>query len=109
MTEQEDLQEDPIRFIYNVTPSTKILQGKSSIPAAFHYTPLSKLKSTFLEYSPLTCSCEAVFNPYCPIDFNQKSIRCCICGNVTQLPPNYAQHIHPHKLPYEFIHTNTTL
>jgi hypothetical protein len=48
MAEQEDQQEDPIRFIYNVTPNTKILQGKSAIPAAFHYTPLSKLKSAFL-------------------------------------------------------------
>jgi hypothetical protein len=48
MAEQEDQQEDPIRFIYNVTPNTKILQGKSAIPAAFHYTPLSKLRSAFL-------------------------------------------------------------
>jgi len=42
-------------------------------------------------------------NPFCPIDFNQKTVRCCICGNVTSLPANYAQLIQPHKLPYEFM------
>jgi len=37
----EDIQiPNPLRFIYNKTPNTKILQGKSAIPPAFHYTPL---------------------------------------------------------------------
>ena len=37
----EDIQSpNPLRFIYNNTPNTKILQGKSAIPPAFHYAPL---------------------------------------------------------------------
>lgn len=99
---------DPIRFIYNTTPSTKILQGKSSIPAAFHYTPQEKMPVQVLEYAPLTCSCEAVLNPYCEINFAQKAAKCCICGAYTQFPANYAKEIQPNKLPYEFLPKNST-
>lgn len=99
---------EPVRFIYNVTPSSKILQGKSAIPAAFHYTPQEKLTCNLLEYAPLTCSCEAVFNAHCEINFTQKTVRCCFCGINSQLPANYAQHISPHKLPYEFMAQNST-
>ena len=100
---------DPVRFIYNVTPGTKILQGRSVIPAALHYTPRERMDIPRLEYLPMTCQCEAVFNSYCPINYNQKSVRCCICGNPTALPANYAQQINPQKLPYEFLPANTTL
>jgi protein transport protein SEC23 len=101
--------EDPIRFVYNTTPKTKILQGKSAIPSAFHYSPQEKIDVPLLEYCPLTCSCEAVYNPFCDLNFNQKTAKCCFCGNINQLPPNYAQHISPNKLPYEFMSKNTTL
>jgi hypothetical protein len=40
MAEEVVTNPDPVRFIYNATPNTKILQGKSAIPPAFHYTPL---------------------------------------------------------------------
>jgi hypothetical protein len=40
--------EDPIRFVYNVTPKTKILQGKSAIPSAFHYSPQEKIEVPLL-------------------------------------------------------------
>ena len=38
MAEEEEIIE-PVRFVYNCTPSSKVLQGKSAIPAALHYTP----------------------------------------------------------------------
>jgi hypothetical protein len=38
MSEDEEGVE-PVRFIYNMTPNSKILQAKSAIPAAFHYSP----------------------------------------------------------------------
>ena len=99
MAEEEEFIE-PVRFIYNCTPSSKVLQGKSAIPAALHYTPREKMNTNRLEYIPITCQCEAVFNYYCPINFNTKTIKCCICGNNSPLPANYAQHINPNKLPY---------
>jgi protein transport protein SEC23 len=49
-----------------------------------------------------------VFNPHCDINFNQKNVRCCFCGSVSPLPANYAQHISPNKLPYEFMAQNST-
>jgi protein transport protein SEC23 len=67
------------------------------------------MEAAQLEYIPITCQCEAVFNHYCPINFNTKTVRCCICGNTTTLPANYAQHIQPQKLPYEFMEANATL
>ncbi|CAM6001467.1 unnamed protein product [Sphagnum balticum] len=47
-------------------------------------------------------------NPFSHIDFNYKTVRCCFCGTVTALPPNYAQFIQPNKLPYELMPANTT-
>ena len=39
MSEAEMEYADPVRFVYNYTPGTKILQGKCAIPPALHYTP----------------------------------------------------------------------
>lgn len=99
---------DSTRFIYNVTPKSKIQLAKSAIHPAFHYTPLEFPNITQLEYNPLTCACEAVFNKFCPIDYNNKTIKCCICGTITGLPGNYAKQIQPGKLPYEFMPANST-
>ena len=44
MSEIEEYESDPVRFIYSSTPSTKILQGKCAIPPALHYTPREKMK-----------------------------------------------------------------
>ncbi len=99
---------DPIRFIWNVTPSSKLQQARSVIHPAFHYTPLANPNVARLEYNPLACSCEAVFNKYCPIDYNMKSIRCCFCQNIMPLPANYAKSISPKKLPYELMPENST-
>lgn len=98
-----------MRFIYNQTPSTRILQAKSSIPAALHYTPLEKMDLPRLEYVPITCQCEALFSHYSHINYNQKTVTCCFCRATTSLPANYAQKIHPNQLPYEFMEGNTTL
>ncbi len=92
---------EPVRFIYNSTPNTKILQGKSAILPAFHYTPFENNNLIPINYIPIHCNkCEAVMNHYCEINFNQKTVRCCICSTVSNLPANYAQVIQPNKLPY---------
>ncbi len=62
-----------------------------------------------MSYVPLHCQCEATMNPFCPINLNQKTVRCCICGSTVPLPPNYAQQIQPNKLPYEFMQQSTTI
>jgi hypothetical protein len=98
-----------MRFIYNTTPRTKIQLAKSYIHPAFHYTPLEYPNIAQIEYNPLTCGCEAVFSKFCPVDYNAKTIKCCICGIVTTMPPNYAKHIKPGQLPHELMPQNTTL
>lgn len=91
---------DSIRFIWNVTPSSKVQQARSIIHPAFHYTPLGSQAINKLEYTPLFCSCEAVLNKFCTIDFNLKTVRCCFCQSSTPLPQAYVQSISPKKLPY---------
>lgn len=91
---------DSIRFIWNVTPSSKVQQARSIIHPAFHYTPLGSQGINKLEYTPLFCSCEAVLNKFCSIDFNLKTVRCCFCQSSTPLPQAYVQSISPKKLPY---------
>lgn len=94
--------------MYNTAPRTKIQLAKSYIHPAFHYTPLEFPNIPQLDYNPLTCACESVFNKFCPIDFNTKSIKCCICGMISPLPANYSKHIQPGKLPYELMPSNST-
>jgi hypothetical protein len=108
-SEEENL--DSIHFIWDITPNSKVQQARSAIHPAFHYTPYSPLpraNDRSLEYTPLTCNCEAVFNKFCPVDFNLKSIRCCFCQAVSPLPPEYAKVISPQKLPYELMPANST-
>lgn len=105
--ERED-NPDSIRFIWNATPSSKLQQARSVIHPAFHYTPLANQAKSKLEYTPLFCSCEAVLNKFCTIDYNLKTVRCCFCQTVTPLPQAYVQFISPKKLPYEFMPENST-
>lgn len=100
MESGEDV-EDTIRFIWNTTASSKVEQARCSIHPAFHYTPLGGENTVSIEYQPLMCTCEAVLNRYCPIDFNLKTVRCCFCQSVIPLPSNYAKAISPKKLPFE--------
>lgn len=39
MAEEEIESVETVRFIYNSAPNSKVLQAKSAIPAALHYTP----------------------------------------------------------------------
>lgn len=102
MDSEPDILE-PIRFTWNATPNSKVQQARSMIHPAFHYTPLASQNVPKLDYNPLVCSCEAIFNQYCPIDYHMKTITCCFCGVRTSLPPNYAKIISPEKLPYELM------
>ena len=101
MDTEIDENPDSVRFIWNSTPSSKVQQARTIIHPAFHYTPLANTAVTRLEYAPLTCTCEAVFNKFSPIDFVRKTVECCFCNVVVPLPPNYAKVITPEKLPYE--------
>jgi len=93
--------QDTIRFVWNTTPSSKVQQARCSIHPAFHYTPLGGESIISMEYTPLICTCEAVLNKFCSIDYNLKSVRCCFCHAVIPLPANYAKAISPQKLPFE--------
>lgn len=78
-----------------------MLLGKSSIHPAVHYTPLEEDEVYSLTYNPLSCTCGAIMNGYCPIDYASKTIRCCLCNTSERMPANYAQNIKPDNLPFE--------
>ena len=65
---------DSVRFVWNTTPSSKVQQARSIIHPALHYSPLAASGVTRLEYAPLTCSCEAILNKFCSIDYNKKAV-----------------------------------
>ena len=48
---------EAIRFIWNITPSSKVQQARSIIHPAFHYTPMAFNSVPKLDYNPLLCSC----------------------------------------------------
>lgn len=96
--------EPDIKFVWNATPNSKVQQARSIIHPAFHYTPFSEQNITTVDYPPLLCSCEALLNKFCTIDFSRKTVKCCFCNATVNLPPNYAKNIEPDRLPYEFIY-----
>lgn len=71
-----------------------------AVPPAVHYSPLANLEIATLEYTPVTCKCEAMLNKFNPINFNLKTFTCVFCQTVQQLPPGYANQISPDRLPY---------
>ena len=103
--DQEGNEDNPdaIRFVWNSTPSSKVQQARSIIHPALHYAPLAANDLPRLEYVPLTCTCEAILNKFCPIDYNKKTVECCMCNATNPLPPQYAKVISPDKLPYELM------
>ena len=60
------------------------------VPLGCLVTPLNA-PACELPYEPLKCPvCAAVLNPYCPIDYRNKSWCCVLCNNRSPFPPHYA-------------------
>ena len=75
------------------------------------YTPLKEIIDLEpVNYPPVPCkTCQSILNPYCPIDFRQKTWSCSICATINHFPSHYASNINETALPYELMADYSTL
>ncbi|EAA21944.1 protein transport protein sec23 [Plasmodium yoelii yoelii] len=86
-----------IRFSWNLWPPTKNEASKIEIPLGCLYTVLKGSDENnvkLVEYEPLKCkTSNCILNPYCNIDFRNKTWTCPFSNIKNPFPPHYAQHI----------------
>lgn len=101
------------RLSFHCWPSSRIEATRSIAPFGALYTPLKKLPQQCappqaLPYDPIRCTCHAVLNPYCQVDFRSKLWVCPFCLQRNHFPPHYAENITETNLPAELIPQYTT-
>jgi protein transport protein SEC23 len=97
-----------VRLSFHCWPSSRLEATRCVAPFGALYTPLKKLPPscappTALPYDPIRCSCHAVLNPYCQVDFRSKLWVCPFCLQRNHFPPHYAEAISETNLPAELI------
>jgi len=101
------------RMPWNVWPSSRLDATRIVVPLGCLYTPLKDTDNlTLVEYDPVQCrnrDCNAILNPYCVIDFRNKTWMCPFCQQRNPFPPAYAEHITEQTLPAELIQTCSTI
>ena len=107
-------ERDGLRFSWNVWPSNRLEATRCVVPIGCLYTPLKQIAGlpAPLAYEPVRCSakaCQAVLNPFCPIDFRTKVWTCPFCQTRNQFPRAYAENIREDNLPAELYPQYTTL
>jgi len=94
------------RLSFHCWPSSRLEATRSVVPFGCLYTPLKKCSLSpdqALPYDPVRCSCHAVLNPYCQVDFRSKLWVCPFCLQRNHFPPHYADNITEQNLPAELI------
>ena len=102
------------RFSFHVWPSSRLEATRCIAPFGVLYTPLKNVSQSgsappqALPYEPIRCSCHAVLNPYCQVDYRSKLWVCPFCLQRNHFPPHYADNITESNLPAELIPQYTT-
>eukprot|EP00392_Amoebophrya_sp_AT5.2_P007712 g7727.t1 len=115
LQQQEDA--NGIRMSWNLWPNTKADMNRIVIPVGCVYTPLKEVTDLRLvTYEPLACKssssssggsgavggkCNGILNPFCYVDFRNKTWTCNFCGFKQPFPPYYAENISESQLPQE--------
>lgn len=88
-----------LRFSFNVLPTNRVDASSCCFPLGCLYTPLKPIpEHQPVQYEPIECKlCKSFLNPYCAINFNNKSWKCPICQQINILPPSY------HEMTQDFL------
>lgn len=108
---QSSEEQNGIKFIWNILPSTRQDMTKIVIPVGFHYTPCIQNENLqILEYEPLKCiKCQSIISPLFPYNVRTKYWECPFCNSKISFPKNYADFISETNLPAELLIENTTV
>ncbi|KAH9258371.1 hypothetical protein BASA81_003420 [Batrachochytrium salamandrivorans] len=118
-TPQEEIERNEyyngIRWTWNEFPLTKVDQERAVFKLAGLYTPLKPLAQGLtgvVNYDPVRCkaqTCQGVLNPWCAVDFQNKTWGCPFCFARNAFPPHYASQISETTLPAELMAENSTI
>ena len=96
-----------VRSTYLALPNSQALLDQLEAPLALQYTPKKDIEELqCLDYNPVKCSCGAIVNPYCTINYNSKSWFCCVCQKNNKFPGFYAQNLDSNALFPELLKEN---
>ncbi|KNG77098.1 hypothetical protein PFMG_03245 [Plasmodium falciparum IGH-CR14] len=99
-----------IRFSWNLWPPTKAEAAKIEVPLGCLYTVLKRTDDNsvkLVEYEPLKCkTSNCILNPYCNIDFRNKTWTCPFSNIKNPFPLHYAEHISEKNLPADVMYSN---
>ena len=96
-----------VRCPWNIWPQSRMDLMRSGIPLSILYTPTKQIEKLLkVQYPAVRCAkCSAVLNPFCPVDFNQKTYTCAFCGMSQSLPSSYreiTEQRKPAELHYQY-------
>eukprot|EP00919_Chromeraceae_sp_WS-2016_P047695 GHVR01113017.1.p1 GENE.GHVR01113017.1~~GHVR01113017.1.p1 ORF type:complete len:760 (+),score=146.04 GHVR01113017.1:67-2346(+) len=94
-----------VRFSWNVWPPNRTEAGKAVVPLSCMFTPLKDTNNLQLvEYEPIRCrSTGCILNPYCQVEFRQKTWQDPFSSQRNSFPSHYADHISEQSLPAELM------
>lgn len=94
------------RFSWNIWPPTRTEAQQIELPLGCMYTPLRDCTHLQLvEYEPVRCRVSGcVLNPFCAVDFRNKSWTCPFSLQRNSFPSHYAAHISEQNLPAELLY-----
>ncbi|KAJ3446774.1 protein transport protein sec23 [Anaeramoeba flamelloides] len=106
----ENEDKNGVRYSWNVFPSSKLELDQLVVPLGSLYTPLKQTQDLLtVNYNPVSCNgCKSILNPYCQVNYQNKTWICPFCHQRNSLPQGYHS-ITSTNLPAELIQTYTTL
>ena len=101
---------DETRWSFELCPLQRIDSSRMVLPLGCLVTPLQHLPTMpTLKYEPVRCGvCRAILNPYCTVDYRNRTWVCNFCTSRTALPQAYAE-ITERNMPMEMMPNYTTI
>ena len=103
-------EQNGIKFVWNVLPSSRADATKIVLPVGFHYNPIIKNENlSLLEYEPLKCRCGSIISPLFNYSTRSKVWECPFCHTRNSFPKAYSEYISDENLPAELFKQNNTV
>ena len=103
-------EQNGIKFVWNVLPSSRTDATKIVVPVGFHYNPIIKNENlSLLEYEPLKCRCGSIISPLFNYSTRSKVWECPFCHTRNSFPKAYSEYISDENLPAELFKQNNTV
>lgn len=84
------MRNNALRYSFNIFPPDSKYFNKIGHTLGLVLNPMEQLQCKPLDYRPVVCQiCRSVLNPFCKVDFSNKTYQCSICYHNNILPAAY--------------------